>query len=115
MSAMVFTSRNGEALPGKPGGRDKYHWLLRQASSPYRPSRREYPSALPPIEYPGHFLVKRVTNAGTFQFKDRLHFIANALKTHHIGLEEINDGVWSIYLGSVLLARLEERDHIIRG
>ena len=56
-----------------------------------------------------------MTNAGTFRFKDRLLFIANALKQHHIGLEETGDGVWSIYLGPVLLARLDERDHVIRG
>ena len=89
------------------GGRPPASW--------YEASPRPYPEQLPALEYPGHFLVKRVTNAGTFRFKDRLLFIANALKQHHIGLEEIDDGVWSIYLGTVLLARLDERDHIIRG
>ncbi len=84
-------------------------------ASRYTPSPRPYPERLPPLEYPGHFLVKRVTNAGTFRFKDRLLFIANALKSHHIGLDEIDTGIWSIYLGPVLLARLDERDHIIRG
>jgi transposase InsO family protein len=84
-------------------------------ASQYVTSPRPYPEHLPPLEYPGHFLVKRVTNAGTFRFKDRLLFIANALKTHHIGLEEVDTGIWSIYLGPVLLARLDERDHIIRG
>ena len=83
--------------------------------SRYVPSPRPYPSRLPPLEYPGHYLVKRVTNAGTFRFKDRLLFIANALKQHHIGLEESDAGVWSIYLGPVLLARLDERDYVIRG
>ena len=83
--------------------------------SQYVPSPRPYPARLPPLEYPGHYLVKRVTNAGTFRFKDRLLFIANALKQHHIGLEESDAGVWSIYLGAVLLARLDERDYIIRG
>lgn len=81
----------------------------------YRPSPRAYPGSLPPLEYPGHFLVKRVTNAGTFRLKHRLLFIANALKQHSIGLEEVDDGIWSIYFGSVLLARLDERDYIIRG
>lgn len=38
-----------------------------------------------------------------------------ALKQHHIGLEEIDDGIWSIYFNRVLLARLNERDYIIRG
>ena len=69
---------------------------------------------LPPLEYPGHFLVKRVTNAGTFRLKHRLLFIANALKQHHLGLEEIDDGLWSIYFGTVLLGRVNERDFIIR-
>lgn len=56
-----------------------------------------------------------MTNAGTFRLKDRLLLIANALKQHHIGLEEVDAGIWSIYLGPVLLARLAERDYIIRG
>lgn len=80
----------------------------------YQASPRLYPAQLPPLEYPGHFVVKRVTNAGTFRFKQRLLFIANALKQHHIGLEETADGVWSIYLGQILLGRVDERDYIIR-
>jgi transposase InsO family protein len=80
----------------------------------YRPSARPFPEQLPPLEYPGHFLVKRVTNAGTFRLKHRLLFIANALKQHHIGLEEVEDGIWSIYFGTVLLSRVDERDFIIR-
>ena len=81
----------------------------------YGCSPRPYPTQLPPLEYPGHFLVKRVTNAGTFRFKHRLLFIANALKQHHIGLEEIDDGIWSIHFNRVLLARLDEQDYTIRG
>jgi transposase InsO family protein len=81
----------------------------------YRPSPRAYDARLPPIDYPGHFLVKRVTNAGTFRFKHRLLFIAHSLAPHTIGLEEIDDGIWSIYFCQVLLARLDERDYVIRG
>jgi putative transposase len=87
----------------------------RTPSSLYRPSTRAYTGELPPIQYPGHFLVKRITNAGTFRFKKRLLFIANALKQHTIGLEEIADGIWSIHFCRVLLGRLDERDYIIRG
>ena len=78
-------------------------------ASQYIHSRREYPERLAPIEYPGHFLVKRVTNAGTIRFKDRLLFLANALKQHHVGLEETGDGIWSLYLGPVLLGKIDER------
>jgi putative transposase len=87
----------------------------RTPASLYRPSPREYPGALPPLEYPGHFIVKRVTNAGTIRFKRRLLFIANALKQHPIGLEEVADGIWSIHFARVLLGRLDERDYIIRA
>jgi transposase InsO family protein len=87
----------------------------RPPASLYRPSPRAYPDALPPLEYPGHFIVKRVTNAGTVRFKKRLVFIANALKQHPIGLEEVADGIWSIYFCRVLLGRIDERDYIIRA
>jgi hypothetical protein len=59
--------------------------------------------------------VKRITNAGTFRFTKRLLFIANALKQHTIGLEEIADGTWSIHFCRVLFGRLDERDYIIRS
>ena len=65
----------------------------RPPASLYRPSPRAYPEVLPPIEYPGHSIVTRVTNAGTVRFTKRLVFIANALKQHPIGLEEVADGI----------------------
>jgi hypothetical protein len=54
--------------------------------------------------------VKRVTNAGTIRFKHKLLFIANALKQNYVGLEEVADGIWSIFLGNVLLGRIDERN-----
>ncbi len=51
--------------------------------------------------------------AGTFRLNYHLVFIANALEQHCIGLEEIDDGVWSIYFNRVLLARLDERNYIL--
>ena len=41
--------------------------------------------------------------------------LANPLVGHHIGLEETDDGTWSTYFNTVLLAKLDERDYIIRG
>lgn len=86
----------------------------RTPASVYRASPRPFPDRLAPVEYPGHYQVRFVCNAGTFRFKNRLLFIANALKQHHIGLDEVDDGVWSIYFCRVLLARLDERDFVIR-
>jgi putative transposase len=84
-------------------------------ASRYVVSARPFPDRLPQLEYPGHFIVKRVTNAGTFRLKHKLLFIANALKQNYIGLEEINDGIWSIYFGIVLLGRIDEREMRIYG
>lgn len=95
--------RPHEALGGKTPG------------SLYKPSRRVYNGKVEPYDYPSHFLVKRVTSAGTIRLRDRLVFIASALHSHLIGLEEVNTGVWSVYLCNVLLARIDERDFIVRG
>ena len=87
----------------------------RTPASLYRASPRAYAGGLPPIEYPGHYIPKRVTNAGTIRFKKRLLFIANSLKQQVLGLEEVDDGVWSIYFCNVLLARIDERDYVLRA
>jgi transposase InsO family protein len=84
-------------------------------ASRYRPSPRPFPRGLPPQEYPGHFLVKKITTAGTFWFQHRLLFLASSLTGHHVGLEETDNGIWSIYFNTVLLAKLNERDYTIRG
>ena len=67
------------------------------------------------IEYPGHFQVKRVTNAGTIRFKTRLLYLSTALQAHRVALEEIDDGIWSLYLCDALLGRIDERKALIKG
>jgi transposase InsO family protein len=88
---------------------------LETPASKYTTSARPYPPRIPHPTYPGHYLVKRVTDAGTFRFQQRLLYIANALVDQFIGLEETDDGVWAIYFNTVLLATLDERDFLIRG
>lgn len=48
-------------------------------------------------------------------FQRHLLYIANSLVDQHIGLEETDDGIWSIYFNTILLATLDERDYIIGG
>ena len=85
----------------------------RTPASRYHRSPRPYPERLPPIEYPGHYLVKRVTHAGTIRFKRKLLFLANPLRQQYVGLEEVGDGLWSLYFNRVLLARFDEREYIL--
>ena len=66
-------------------------------------------------EYPGHFLVKKITTGGTFRFQHTLLYLANAMVDQPIGLEETDDGIWAIYCNTILLATFDERDYILRG
>jgi len=55
-----------------------------------------------------------VTNAGTIRLKKRLLFLSNALQQHPVGLEEVDDGIWSIHFCHVLLGRVDVRSgHIV--
>lgn len=76
---------------------------------------RPDPDRLPPLEYPEHFLVKKITTGGTFRFQNRLLYLANAMVDQHIGLEETDDGLWRIHFNTILLATFDERDYIITG
>lgn len=80
----------------------------------YHASERAMPERLPEPEYPGHFEVRRVSRAGTFRFQTKQLFLSDTLLEEDIGLEETGDGVWSIYFYDVLLARLDERDLLLR-
>jgi hypothetical protein len=53
-------------------------------------------------------------NAGTFRFQHKLLLLSNTRKQLPVGLEEVDDGIWSIYFYDVLLARLDERDYTLR-
>jgi transposase InsO family protein len=104
----VFRTEYNEVRP-----HDTLHG--RTPASVYRASPRPYPRRLPPIEYPGHYLVKRITSGGTFRFGRRLLFLATPLEGYDVGLDEVEDGVWSIYFCNVLIARFDERKYVIRS
>ncbi len=74
-----------------------------------RPSARPLPATLPAPAYPGHYLVRRGSHAGTFRFQSRQSFMSDTLLQEDSALEETADGIWSVYFYDVLLARLDER------
>jgi putative transposase len=77
-------------------------------ASVWQPSKREMPEEVKPPEYPGHYLPRLVSNAGTFRFKNNQIFISETLAQQYIGFEEVDDGIWSIYYYDNLLARFDE-------
>jgi putative transposase len=90
--------RPHEALGGKPPARL------------WKPSTRPYPNKVLGPEYPGHYEKRRVSNAGCIRFKTHVLFVSQAIKQEWIGLDEVDNGVWSVYFYDVLLARLDERE-----
>lgn len=95
---------------------ERPHEALEYATpaSLYSTSPRPYPATLPEPHYPGHFQKRWVSKAGTFRFRQgRQLFLSNALIHEWIGLEEVEDGVWSIYFYDVLIARFDERRELI--
>jgi transposase InsO family protein len=79
-------------------------------ASLYRRSPRSLPARLPPVEYPGHFEVRRITD-GTFSWHSHTVFLTRALTGEYIGFEEVDDGVWTVYFCHRPIGRFDERTH----
>lgn len=87
----------------------------RTPGSLYVRSERLMPERVPEPEYEGHWERRRVRRLGTFKFKGREIFLSSTLAAECIALDEVADGVWSIYFYRKLLARLDERTGMISG
>lgn len=87
----------------------------RTPGSMYVSSPRPMPDAVPLPEYAGHLEVRRVSRAGTFRFHKRQIYLSDSLIGEDIALEEVADGVWSVYFYQRMLARLDERDYKLQG
>lgn len=82
---------------------------MKTPGSLYAASTRAMPERIPEPEYPGHCCVRQVRANGILYFRDRSIFVSELLIGQHLALEEIADGVWSMYFYDLLLARLDER------
>jgi putative transposase len=75
----------------------------------YRASPRPLPTRLPAVEYPGHWEVRRVSPSGTISWRGAFVFLSEALIGEDVGLEEVDDGLWTIHLAGIALGRLDEQ------
>jgi len=78
-------------------------------ASVYRPSSRQLPDKLPPLEYPGHFEVRLVSRNSGIRWKRRWVCVTHTLAGEYVGLEEVGDGLWDVYFGPLKLGRMDER------
>jgi transposase InsO family protein len=71
----------------------------------YVPAARPLPAVLPEVIYPGHFEVRSVRANGYIKWAGRQIFVSEVLYRERVGIEPVDEGLWSLYFGSCLLGR----------
>ncbi len=80
----------------------------------YSPSPRPYPARLPKVGYPPHFITRLVATTGYIRWHSDKVYVSKPLANQYVGLEEVDDGIWSVYFGTNLIGRLNDRNLTIR-
>lgn len=75
----------------------------------YTASTRPMPAKLPPLEYPDRFETRYVSANGGIRWNCDWVNVSIVCAGEYVGLEEIDDGIWNVYFGSLRLGRLHER------
>ena len=81
--------------------------------SVYRSALRAYPETLPPLEYPEHFEVRKVSTNGGIRWHSRWINISSALGNEFVGLEPIGPALWQLYFGPTTLGWFDEELFVI--
>ncbi len=74
----------------------------------YSASLRPYPAKLPPLEYPAQCEVRRVSRNGGIRWKNHWVNVSHVLADEYIAFDEIDDGLWDVRFGALLLGRFHE-------
>jgi putative transposase len=86
---------------------------MKRPGEVYRPSRRRLPRRIEPYDYPRHYLVRKVSRAGTIRVLRRQVFVSNTLQEDFVGLEEVKDGVYDLYFCFYQIGRYDLRKNKI--
>lgn len=88
------------------------HEALQQKTpaSQYTPSSREYPNKLPTIQYPDYYEIKKVSSNGVVYWRNKIVYVSQLLDREMIGMEEIDDGIWQVYFGPIMIGQFNERN-----
>ena len=81
----------------------------------YQASERSIPKRIETYGYPAHFLVRRVSRAGTIRVFHNQVFVSNTLHEDYVGLEEVADGVYDLYFCFYQIGRYELQLNKIQG
>jgi transposase InsO family protein len=81
----------------------------------YTPSPRRYPKVIAGFEYPDGFTIRRVLPSGDMWWMNRRMRATEALIGEDVGLRCVDDGVWLLYAGPLVVGRIDaRRNHIDR-
>lgn len=75
----------------------------------YVPSTRLMPEKLLPLEYPDRMETRYVSENGGIRWNNKWVNVTSACRGEYVGLEEIEDGVWNVYIGPIVIGRLHEK------
>lgn len=73
----------------------------------YRPSPRPYPTSPPTLEYDSRCDVRKVFGNGLIKCQGQSIFLSHALAGRRVGLEPIDDHLYSVHFGSFILGRID--------
>ena len=120
----------GANLAGQQRLFDRFIWEYNQIrphegielltpASIYKASSRLLPKEMPPLVYPAHFETRLVSKNSGIRWNSQWVAVSHTCAGLHVGLEEVDHGLWDVYLGPVKLGRLLEEslrieDHLGR-
>ncbi len=79
-------------------------------ASAYNTSPRKMPDQLPELEYPAYYRVATVSTHGAMYCFGRIVYVGHILTGERVGLEEVNNGIWNVYFGPLLLGHIDLRE-----
>ncbi len=86
---------------------------MKRPTEVYQPSKRSMPRRIATYDYPGHYLVRRVSRCGTIRVLARQIFVSQTLNEDYVGLEEVDDEVYDLYFCFYHIGRYELRTNKI--
>lgn len=81
----------------------------RRPAEVYRRAHRDYPSRLPELPYPAGAQLRWVSQQGSVKWKCRRTFLSEVLAREAVGLVEVEDELFEVYYGPLLLGWLDGR------
>ncbi len=81
----------------------------------YVGSVRRYPARVPELEYPSGVHLRKISQQGSLKWKCQRTFLSEVLAREMVGLLEVDDDLFEVYYGPVMLGWFDGRHSIFRA